>query len=307
VLLLALVIALAIVPARVVEAQEGQHILQEASDGSPWRISIDQAPLAEGWYRERGSSFGVEWNTLAPTGTVLIVESTGFVEAGRTTTATFNLFFAWEWQPFDSVALDISGTSAVFTAPEGSGWEISGDRATFVLNEPITIIGTRVQTSFAGIGATLGGTLTFAIITTDPDTASDHWYFDRLWDTASQDTASVVVNESMVSFPSGQGPVVVDEQLMVPVRGVFESLNLDVDWEAETNTAIISNERLTIRITIGSHTFTINGVSYSLEVPAQLINNRTMIPLESITSHLEGAYTFFHLPSRTLQVEAWNL
>jgi len=95
----------------------------------------------------------------------------------------------------------------------------------------------------------------------------------------ASDDISVTINGERVSFPGGQNPVIVGGRTLVPVRGVFEHLGFDVDWQQATSTAIITSTDHELRITIGNNIFTANGVSHTLDVPAQLIDGRTMVPI----------------------------
>ena len=97
----------------------------------------------------------------------------------------------------------------------------------------------------------------------------------------ASDEITVTVNGEHVNFPDQQ-PVVVDGSTLVPVRGIFETMGFDVDWEDETSTAILVREPYTIRVQLGSSTFTTNGVLHQLGVPAQSIGGRTMIPLRAV-------------------------
>jgi uncharacterized protein YkwD len=63
------------------------------------------------------------------------------------------------------------------------------------------------------------------------------------------------------------------------VRGVFEMLGFEVDWDNDTSTAIITNANYTMLITIGSNVFTVNSIEHTLDVPAQNIGGRTMVPI----------------------------
>jgi hypothetical protein len=113
---------------------------------------------------------------------------------------------------------------------------------------------------------------------------------------------SVEVHGTRIDF-GGQPPAIVDGRTLVPVRGVFEELGFDVDWDGDTRTVILSRDVGTVgvyilEIPIDSPTFTrysFHGhdnetVTHSLEVPAQIIGGRTMLPirepLESIGYHL---------------------
>jgi hypothetical protein len=106
----------------------------------------------------------------------------------------------------------------------------------------------------------------------------------------ADDIINVTVDGVRVVFPD-QRPVVINGRTLVPVRGVFELMGFDVDWDADTNTAVITNADYEIRITLDSNIFTVNGASHSLDVPAQSIGGRTMVPirlpLESVGYYLE--------------------
>jgi len=93
---------------------------------------------------------------------------------------------------------------------------------------------------------------------------------------------NVTVDGVAVDF-EGQPPAIVSGRTLVPVRGVFEHLGFDVEWEQDTQTATLSREaRIEIIITIGSDTFTTNGMEIPLDVPAQIIGGRTMLPIRAV-------------------------
>jgi hypothetical protein len=90
---------------------------------------------------------------------------------------------------------------------------------------------------------------------------------------------NVTIDGQAVDFPGGQGAALVDGRTLVPVRGVFEMLGFEVDWDNDTRTAILTNAEHEVRITIDSNVFTTNGIRHTLDVPAQLIGGRTMVPI----------------------------
>ena len=100
----------------------------------------------------------------------------------------------------------------------------------------------------------------------------------------------VTIDDQRVIF-EGQSPVIVEGRTLVPVRGVFEMLGFDVEWEPTTRTAILTNESYEVRIQIGQAVFYTNGVAYQLDVPAQIIGGSTMVPLrlplESVGYYLD--------------------
>ena len=94
-------------------------------------------------------------------------------------------------------------------------------------------------------------------------------------------TIPVFINGQRVTFQD-QNPVLIDGRVLVPVRGVFEDLNFFVDWNPTARRATLTRGSDTIIITVGSNIFTTNGVSHTLDVQAQTIGGRTMLPLRLV-------------------------
>lgn len=92
------------------------------------------------------------------------------------------------------------------------------------------------------------------------------------------DAIHVTIDNTPVVF-DGQSPAIIDGRTLMPVRGVFEMLSFEVNWNNDTQTVIITNELYEIAITVGSNVFTTNGVNHTLDVPAQIIGGRTMVPI----------------------------
>jgi len=91
----------------------------------------------------------------------------------------------------------------------------------------------------------------------------------------------VTIDDRQVNF-TDQGPTIVDDRTLVPVRGVFEELGFDVDWEQDTQTARLISSSHEVVLTIGSTNFITNGKSHTLDVPAQIIGERTMLPIRAV-------------------------
>ena len=91
----------------------------------------------------------------------------------------------------------------------------------------------------------------------------------------------VTIDGVAVDF-EGQPPTIVEGRTLVPVRGVFEALGFTVDWEQETQTATLSDDNYVVIISIGSDVFTTNGEEFELDVPAQIIEGRTLLPIRAV-------------------------
>lgn len=78
-------------------------------------------------------------------------------------------------------------------------------------------------------------------------------------------------------------PTIVDGRTLVPVRAIFEAIGATVTWDGATSTATGVRGDTTVTIQINNTTAYVNGEARVLDVPAQLINDRTMVPARFIS------------------------
>ena len=87
-----------------------------------------------------------------------------------------------------------------------------------------------------------------------------------------------------------------NDRTMVPVRGIFEAAGAKVNWDAETQTVMIAKsegEEITfIFLQVGSDTAFVNSEATTLDVPAEISNDRTMVPLRFIMEELGAVVTW---------------
>jgi hypothetical protein len=122
--------------------------------------------------------------------------------------------------------------------------------------------------------------------------------------TSEQDPIKILVDGEEVTFD--QPPVVTDGRTLVPVRGVFEKLGASVVWDGKTQSVKAIRKDKYITIKIGDTSPTVNGEAMTLDVPAQIINNRTLVPLRFISESL-GADVVWDGKERTVNVYVWEL
>ena len=91
----------------------------------------------------------------------------------------------------------------------------------------------------------------------------------------------VTINGKFLVFVD-QKPVIVGDRTLVPLRAIFETLGADVDWDDETKTVTASRGDVKISLTIGSDRLYVNDIEKVVDVPAQIINSRTMVPIRVI-------------------------
>ncbi len=101
--------------------------------------------------------------------------------------------------------------------------------------------------------------------------------------------------------PKDMPPVVIEGRTMLPMRLIAQELGCDVLWNDETNQAFIINENYTVAFTLGSKTVIKNGQEIALDVPAMIINDRTMLPVRALAKALDLNVTWDD-PNRTVYI-----
>lgn len=94
-------------------------------------------------------------------------------------------------------------------------------------------------------------------------------------------------------------PIAIKGRTLVPLRGIFEALDLTVGWDYETQTVSGSKEGLHIKLVLGEVSASVNEKAISLDVPAKVINQRTLMPLRFV-SEATGAQVTWDGNSRTV-------
>ena len=101
---------------------------------------------------------------------------------------------------------------------------------------------------------------------------------------SASDNIKVMINgEPMYSDVPAQ---IIGGRTMVPMRAVFENLNADINWDDTSKTVTAIKNETTIKMTIGAAEFYINDQQVSLDVPAQIIGGRTLVPVRAVSESL---------------------
>lgn len=97
-------------------------------------------------------------------------------------------------------------------------------------------------------------------------------------------TISVICNGNLIDFD--QPPIMENDRVLVPMRAIFEALGADVAWDGETQTITAVREDDCIVLQIGSDKMFVNDREIQLDVPAKLVNGRTLVPIRAISEAL---------------------
>lgn len=128
---------------------------------------------------------------------------------------------------------------------------------------------------------------------------------------ANINEVSIVVNgESLNLDVPAQ---IIDGRTMVPMRAIFEKLGAKVDWDAENKEVYAYKPGVLIQMQIGSTTVYRNTVEQAIDVPAQIINDRTLVPVRVVSEYMgaivtwdDETQTVYITPTDNIQYINWS-
>lgn len=82
-------------------------------------------------------------------------------------------------------------------------------------------------------------------------------------------------------------PQIINGRTMVPLRAIFEALGATVEWDDATKTVKSEKGDIYVALTIGEIELRKNWQTIELDVPAQIIDSRTMVPVRAISEAFE--------------------
>ncbi len=85
---------------------------------------------------------------------------------------------------------------------------------------------------------------------------------------------------------SAVAPKIINNRTLVPVRFIAESFGGEVEWEAETKKVTVKYGESVIELYINKAELTLDGKKSTLDVPAQILEGRTMLPLRAVVEAL---------------------
>ena len=83
-----------------------------------------------------------------------------------------------------------------------------------------------------------------------------------------------------------QPPVMVGGRVMVPLRGIFESLGANVRFEAASQRIFATRGSQSVELSLGSNQATVDGRPVTMDTPAATLGGRTMVPLRFVSEAL---------------------
>ncbi len=96
---------------------------------------------------------------------------------------------------------------------------------------------------------------------------------------------TVTLNEKHLEFD--QPPIMVNDRVLVPLRVIFEELGATVTWDEKKQIVTAKRDNTKISLQIDSDKLYVNDDFTILDVPAQLINDRTLVPVRAISESFD--------------------
>lgn len=81
-------------------------------------------------------------------------------------------------------------------------------------------------------------------------------------------------------------PFITNSRTLVPLRFISESFGADVSWDDKTRGITIKHSNSTIKLTVDSAQYSINGKYQTLDTPAVIVSDRTFVPLRAVAEAL---------------------
>ncbi len=115
---------------------------------------------------------------------------------------------------------------------------------------------------------------------------SDKYVWNIVKKYYKNDEIKVFVNGDKVKFD--QKPFIENSRTLVPMRAIFEALDAEVIWNGEGRTITVTKGKSSIFLKIDSNKMLVNGKEKTIDVPAKIVGNRTLVPLRAISEALNS-------------------
>jgi len=80
-------------------------------------------------------------------------------------------------------------------------------------------------------------------------------------------------------------PYIKEGRTLIPFRRIFEALGMDVGWDPVLRMVTAKGNNIEMTLYIGKKIALVNGQEKELDVPAEITNNRTFVPLRFVSEN----------------------
>ena len=121
--------------------------------------------------------------------------------------------------------------------------------------------------------------------------------------TAAAKDIGVTLDGKTLTFATA--PCLDNGRVLVPMRGVLESLGYSVEWQNATKSVLATKSETSILMPLGSTQVKVNGKSVSVDAPAKLISGHTLVPLRFLAEY-SGAEVVWDNAAKTVNITSKN-
>ncbi|MCD8181119.1 MAG: copper amine oxidase N-terminal domain-containing protein [Firmicutes bacterium] len=83
-------------------------------------------------------------------------------------------------------------------------------------------------------------------------------------------------------------PQIIDGRTLVPMRAIFEALGAQITWDGGTQTVTAEKGSTVVEMAIGSAVMSVNSEEITLDVPPQIIDDRTLVPARAVAESFDA-------------------
>ena len=108
---------------------------------------------------------------------------------------------------------------------------------------------------------------------------------------ADDEPVTVIINGEALVIPEGDTqPYIEEGRTLVPMRAIFEALGAYINWDQDTK-AVVSYDPISdvsITMQVDSATIFVGETPVELDVPARLVNDRTVVPVRAVSEGMHS-------------------
>lgn len=120
----------------------------------------------------------------------------------------------------------------------------------------------------------------------------------------NNNSVTVNINGEAVDFSKYDNvmPYIENDITLIPIRAIAEGLGCEVSWDGENQTVEIKGLNDEILLTVNFSTAVVNNEDVTLDVPAQVVDDRTFVPLRFISENM-GAKVEWNEEANLITIE----
>ncbi len=122
--------------------------------------------------------------------------------------------------------------------------------------------------------------------------------------TLTIDDEYMTIDGEKVEVDPGRGttPLILDGRTLLPVRAIVEALGGEISWSASERKVTVNLFNRILCFWIDSDTMTWDDIPQKIDVPAQIINDRTMLPIRFIAECLDHTDVEWNQKTKTVTI-----